>query len=167
MFSDKTPIALGDLTVATTFLTTEIIAAVSKSSPEADERLERIASRFLDAANATDNPRGAAILGAIARGLIATEDTGSGKQSKRPAASAVDTAHCSSPSPQSAHREKAQFVDQHPGHPGPVGRTSRPSRRGEKPKFVPLADCERREKKNRSKKARKRVTERKLSCKHC
>ena len=63
-----------DLILVFPLIVTEIVAACSLDSPEADRRLEDVGSRLLDIARDVTNPRRAALISALAQQLIATEE---------------------------------------------------------------------------------------------
>lgn len=74
MFSDDTPVTLGDLTFATTMLTLEIVTALSPIH-EIEQRLQEIGGALLNVSNATTDPGRKRVLYAMAHGLISTEDS--------------------------------------------------------------------------------------------
>lgn len=70
---DPTPVTRGELVALLATLTIEIVDALEISPKAADDRLVTIASRFLDFARETDNPRFAALFHALADVLVRTE----------------------------------------------------------------------------------------------
>jgi len=71
---EKEPLTWADLVLLFPVILTEVVAAVSPDSKLADDRLEDIGGRLLDIARDTTNPRAGALISALAKQLIATEE---------------------------------------------------------------------------------------------
>lgn len=69
----KQPLTVEDYILTQSVLTLEVVAACSSSSAEASQRLTDIGSRLLDFSNSLPEPRGKALIHALAAQIIATE----------------------------------------------------------------------------------------------